>query len=91
MASPETAPLSTDTAPGIYVLRADANAVPATVPGPDGKPVPFNPLKNVAFHALSHGYALGYLICGIAALLTLAAVQGRVHETLLDPRTLADG
>jgi MFS family permease len=43
------------------------NAVPAQVPGPGGKPVPFNPLKDVAFHALSHGYAIGYLVCGIAA------------------------
>ena len=71
-----------------------ANAVPATVAGPGGKPVPFNPLKDVAFHALSHAYALGYLICGIAALaaalLTLVAVHGRVHETLLDPQTLTD-
>ena len=44
------------------------NGVPAQVPGPDGKLIPFNPLKDVAFHALSHGYALGYLVCGIAAL-----------------------
>jgi MFS family permease len=71
-----------------------ANAVPATVPGPGGKPIPFNPLKDVAFHALSHAYAVGYLICGIAALLaallTLLAVRGGVHETLLDPQTLAE-
>jgi MFS family permease len=71
-----------------------ANAVPATVPGAGGKPVPFNPLHDVAFHALSHGYAVGYLICGIAALaaalLALVAVRGQVHETLLNPQTLAD-
>jgi len=70
-----------------------ANAVPATVPGPGGKPVPFNPVKDIAFHALSHAYSIGYLICGLAALLaaalTLLAVRGRAHETLLDPRTLA--
>jgi MFS family permease len=70
-----------------------ANAVPATVPGPGGKPVPFNPLKDVAFHALSHAYSIGYLICGIAALvaglLALVVVRGRAHETLLDPQTLA--
>ena len=29
------------------------NGVPAQVPGPDGKLIPFNPLKDVAFHALS--------------------------------------
>ena len=71
-----------------------ANAVPATVPGPGGKPVPFNPLKDVAFHALSHAYSIGYLICGIAALvaavLALTAVHGQASETLLDPQTLAE-
>jgi MFS family permease len=71
-----------------------ANAVPATVPGPGGKPTPFNPLKDVAFHALSHAYSAGYVICGVSALvaaaLTLVAVRGRAHETLLDPHTLAE-
>jgi MFS family permease len=71
-----------------------ANAVPATVPGPGGKTVPFNPLKEVAFHALSHAYSVGYVICGVSALvaavLTLVAVRGRVHETLLDPQTLTE-
>jgi MFS family permease len=71
-----------------------ANAVPATVPGPGGKPMPFNPLQGVAFHALSHSYAVGYFVCAIAALvaavLALTAVRGRVHETLLNPETLAD-
>jgi uncharacterized membrane protein len=56
--------------------------------------VPFNPLKDVAFHALSHAYSIGYLICGISALLAaalaLAAVGGRVRETLPDPRTLVE-
>ncbi len=54
-----------------------ANAVPSHVPGPGGKMEPFNPLKDIAFHALSHGYAIGYLVCGIAALLAalIAAVM----------------
>ena len=30
--------------------------------------VPFNPLKDVAFHALGHAYSIGYLVCGLAAL-----------------------
>src|SRR6202020_1391787 len=47
-----------------------ANGVPATVPGPKGTPVPFNPLKDVAFHALGQAYSLGYLICGVAALVS---------------------
>ncbi len=70
-----------------------ANAVPAAVPGPGGKMVPFNPLKEVAFHALSHAYSIGFLICGIAALvaaaLTFTAVRGQAHETLLNPETLS--
>jgi hypothetical protein len=60
-----------------------ANAVPSHVPGPGGKTQPFNPLKDIAFHALSHGYAIGYLVCGIAALVAavIAAVMlgGREH------------
>ena len=45
-----------------------ANAVPSHVPGPGGKLQPFNPLQDIAFHALSHAYAIGFLVCGIAAL-----------------------
>ena len=71
-----------------------ANAVPATVPGPGGKLIPFNPLKDVAFHALSHAYSIGYIVCAVAALLAaavaVAAVGGRAHETLLDPHTLSE-
>lgn len=59
------------------------NGVPAQVPGPDGKLIPFNPLQDTAFHALSHAYAIGYLVCGIAALVAalIAAVLlgGRAH------------
>ncbi len=63
------------------------NGVPAQVPGPDGKLIPFNPLKDVAFHALSHAYAIGYLVCGIAALVAalIAATMlgGRKHQDVL--------
>jgi MFS family permease len=52
-----------------------ANSVPATVTLPDGKTIPFNPLKDTAFHALSNAYAVGYLICGISAL-TAALIAG---------------
>ncbi len=66
-----------------------ANAVPASIPLPDGTTQPFNPLKDVAFHALSDAYAIGYLICGIAALVAalIAAVLigGRKHhDTFLE-------
>jgi Major Facilitator Superfamily len=47
-----------------------ANAVPASVPGPGGKPRPFNPLHTIAFHALDHAYKTGYVVCGGAAALS---------------------
>jgi MFS family permease len=72
-----------------------ANAVPAAVPGPDGKLQPLNPLKDVAFHALSHAYAIGYLVCGIAALLAAviaaAMLGGRQHtHAFIEPADLAE-
>ena len=52
--------------------------------GANAIPSPPNPLKDTAFHALSHAYSIGYLICGIAALVAaaIAAVMigGRHHE-----------
>jgi len=47
-----------------------ANAVPKTVPGPGGKPMPFNPIHDIAFHALDHAYKTGFVVCGGAALLS---------------------
>jgi hypothetical protein len=71
-----------------------ANAVPATITLPGGHTAPFNPLKDVAFHALSHAYSIGYLISGLAALaaaiLAFALLGGSAHDTLADPHTLAD-
>jgi len=71
-----------------------ANGVPATVPGPKGTPVPFNPLKDVAFHALGQAYSLGYLICGVAALvsavLAAAALHGLAHRPLVTEESLAE-
>jgi MFS family permease len=65
-----------------------ANGVPASITLPDGTVVPFNPLKDVAFHALSNAYAIGFLVCGIAALVAalIAAVVlgGRTHAHQLD-------
>ncbi|HEX4703451.1 MAG TPA: MFS transporter, partial [Pseudonocardiaceae bacterium] len=65
-----------------------ANAVPATATLPNGQTVPLNPLKDVAFHALSDAYAVGYLVCGISALaaaiiagLLLAGRAGHTHVT----------
>jgi MFS family permease len=51
--------------------------------GANAIPNPPNPIKEVAFHALSHAYSIGYLVCGIAALVAaiIAAVMlgGRQH------------
>jgi hypothetical protein len=70
-----------------------ANAVPSTVTLPDGTTVPFNPLKDVAFHALDSAYSLGYIVCGVAALLAAAlavfALHGSSHDTQLTPESLA--
>jgi hypothetical protein len=69
------------------------NGVPAQVPGPDGKLIPFNPLQSTAFHALSHAYAIGYLVCGLAALLAalIAAVMlgGRSSQNAFEDTAAA--
>ena len=68
-----------------------ANGVPSTVVV-DGKTVPFNPLHNVAFHALDNAYSVGYVVCGVVALiaaaLALTALPGGAHETLMDAESL---
>ncbi|WP_075737858.1 MFS transporter [Streptomyces acidiscabies] len=71
-----------------------ANSVPATITLPDGQVVPFNPLKDVAFDALSSSYSLAYVLGGVAALvaaaLILVGARGGVGQTHLDddPHTL---
>jgi MFS family permease len=51
--------------------------------GANAIPNPPNPLKDVAFHALSHGYGLAYLVCGlsalVAALIAALSLGGRAH------------
>ena len=64
------------------------NAVPAQAVGPGGHPIPLNPLKHVAFHALDHAYSVGYVVCGVAATLSfvLAAVAlGGTRESRDEP------
>jgi hypothetical protein len=41
-----------------------ANGVPGSITLPDGSSMPCNPRKDVAFHALSNAYSVGYLVCG---------------------------
>jgi MFS family permease len=71
-----------------------ANAVPATVRLSSGEVVPFNPLHQVAFDALSRSYSIGFLICGasalLAAALTVIAIRSEVNESLLDLELLDD-
>src|SRR5256714_10918159 len=42
-----------------------ANAVPGTVTLPSGKPIPVNPLQDVAFHAPDNPYFPGAAHCGV--------------------------
>jgi MFS family permease len=71
-----------------------ANAVPATITLPSGQVASFNPLKPIAFDALSHSYSLGFMLSGgaalLAALLTLIAIRARADETLLELEALDD-
>jgi MFS family permease len=72
-----------------------ANGVPATVTLPTGKTVPFNPLHDVAFHALDHAYSVGFVICGVLALvaaaLALFALGGHdAHDTQVTEESLED-
>jgi hypothetical protein len=71
-----------------------ANAVPATISQPGGGVVPFNPLKPIAFDALGHSYALGFVLSGVAALvaaaLTMIGMRARTDDTLLDLDLLDD-
>jgi predicted MFS family arabinose efflux permease len=71
-----------------------ANAVPAAITQPAGGLVPFNPLKPIAFDALGHSYALGFVLSGVAALLaaalTVIGMRARTDDTLLDLELLDD-
>jgi MFS family permease len=71
-----------------------ANAVPATIPLPDGSTIPFNPLKETAFQALGSAYSMGYLIVGVcalaAAVVTVLFIGGRTHDPLIEPESLND-
>jgi hypothetical protein len=69
--------------------RSAPNSVPATITLPNGHVQPFNPLNDVAFHALSSASSIGYLVCGLAALvaaLIAAFVLGgrRHHSTFME-------
>jgi MFS family permease len=70
---------------------AVAAAVHAVQSGPLGAnavPAAINPLKQVAFDALSHSYSLGFLLSAAAALLAalvaVIAMRGQADDALLD-------
>ena len=70
-----------NTSPGIpAAVKGAVNSGPL---GANAIPNPPNPLKDVAFQALSDAYSIGYLVCGIAALLAAvlaaALLGGRRH------------
>jgi MFS family permease len=78
-----------------FTSSAPPSAVGAVESGPLGaNAVPGNPLKDLAFHALDHAYALGYVVCGVAALvaavLAAAALRGAAHKPLVTAESLSD-
>lgn len=78
-----------------FTRSAPPAAVGAVRSGPLGaNAVPGNPLKDIAFQALDHAYSLGYVVCGVAALvaavLAVAALGGSAHKPLMTAESLAD-
>jgi MFS family permease len=78
-----------------FSASAPPEAVGAVNSGPLGaNAVAGNPMRNVAFHALDHAYAIGYLVCGLSALaaavLATAALGGTAHRPLVTEESLHD-
>jgi MFS family permease len=78
-----------------FTRSAPPPVVGAVESGPLGaNAIPGNPLKDIAFHALDHAYSLGYVVCGIAALVAAAlaavALGGTAHRPLVTEESLHD-
>jgi MFS family permease len=78
-----------------FSAKAPPPVVGAVHSGPLGaNAIPGNPLKEVAFTALDHAYSHGYVICGVAALvsavLALVALRGASHRPLVTEESLHD-
>jgi MFS family permease len=78
-----------------FSAGAPPEAVGAVNSGPLGaNAVPGNPIQSVAFHALDHAYAIGFLVCGVsalvAALLAVGALGGAAHRPLVTEESLHD-
>ncbi len=69
-------------------LEGALHAVNSGPLGANAVPNPPNPLKPIAFDALGHSYALGFVLSGAAALLAAAltaiGMRARTDDTLLD-------
>jgi MFS family permease len=78
-----------------FSKSAPPPVVGAVESGPLGaNAIPGNPLKDVAFHALDHAYSLGYIVCGVAALVAAAlaavALGGSAHRPMVSEESLHD-
>ena len=74
-------------------LKPVVGAVNSGPLGANSVPNPPNPLKNVAFDALGHANSIGYVVCGvaavIAALLVMLALGGGTHDSGITKASLA--
>jgi MFS family permease len=78
-----------------FSQKAPPEVVGAVHSGPLGaNAIPGNPLKDVAFTALDKAYSVGFVVCGIAALisavLALVALTGASHKPLVTEESLHD-
>src|SRR4051812_16932563 len=78
-----------------FSQKAPPEVAGAVHSGPLGaNAIPGNPLKDVAFTALDNAYSIGFLVCGVAALvaslLALIALKGASHKPLVTEESLHD-
>ena len=78
-----------------FSAKAPPEVVGAVHSGPLGaNAIPGNPLKDVAFAALDNAYSVGFVVCGIAALvaavLAAGALHGTAHRPLVTEESLHD-
>jgi Major Facilitator Superfamily len=77
--------------PALAPLVGAVNSGPL---GANSVPDPPNPLKTVAFDALGHANAIGYVVCGIAglvaALLVVLGISGGTRKAMISEESLED-
>jgi hypothetical protein len=77
--------------PALAPLVGAVNSGPL---GANSVPDPPNPLKTVAFDALGHANAIGYVVCGIAglvaALLVVLGIGGGTHKAMISEESLEE-